>query len=85
MFSRQLLGVTIATAVGAAFFNQPSAAEAVDLILELPNSETAGNRGVRFSGGAKQAGSAKARREAALKERVALLKSKGFESTVAKQ
>lgn len=73
---RQMLGMTIAAAVGGALFQGPRAAEAV----ALPNPETAGNRGVRFSGGAKQAAGAKARREEALKERVALLKSQGAAS-----
>ena len=81
---RQLLGITIATAVGAAFFRQPQAAEAVDLLPYI-NPDTASNRGVRFSGGPKEAAGAKLKREEKLKERVARLRGQGVESKEAKQ
>ena len=68
---RQLLGMTIASAVGMALFGDGGPARAV----ELPNPETAGNRSVRFTGGIKKASAARAAREAELKEKIAALKA----------
>ena len=67
----QLLGMSIASAVGMALFGEAVPAVAV----ELPNPETAGNRSVRFTGGIKKASAARAAREAELKEKIAALKA----------
>ena len=73
--------MSLAAVVGGVLLQRASPAEAV----ALPNPETAGNRGVRFSGGAKQSAGANARRQEALKERVALLKSQGTEASAKAQ
>ena len=72
--------MSIAAAVGGALFQGARPAGAVP----LPNPETAGNRGVRFSGGAKAAAGANARRQEALKKRVALLKAQGAAAPASK-
>ena len=54
-------------------------------LLPYINPDTASNRGVRFSGGPKEAAGAKLKREEKLKERVARLRGQGVESKEAKQ